>query len=205
MDLGIGSTQGSFLSRRFGRQKTNVSSYNFHLSHHWNSEKSRTSIGMKGSSGTIKYVDKFNPEKFIFTAWGPFIAHDRKLVGVRLGIILPYEESREVEYGERGIFLFHFRLGNLKSYYLDYSLFDMPALGVYPEPYLSFGFLNFGFGDESGATNFRIAYSQIQYEPAWSISYRFPFRQTPFILEFAAHIQEFWMLSFGTVYRFDMN
>ncbi|MCB9038159.1 MAG: hypothetical protein H6557_16205 [Lewinellaceae bacterium] len=63
------------------------------------------------------------------------------------------------------IFLTGARLGAV-----DVGYYDFPGVHFYPEPIVSFGLVNWGFNDRSGATNLRLGIASLRKERALMIT-----------------------------------
>ncbi len=210
IEMGGGFTTGAYddISRDCDgnivqQEKIKNNSLNFEGSYNWGVKNGRVGLGLRGSSGATKGAPTVADKVYKYNTFGGYVALDKKAIGLRPGILFVSTDGGS-GYG-KVLPTFNLRVGKLSKYHIDYSLWDNPGFGFYPEPVSSFGIANFGFGDPSGAKNLRLALSSINGENAFSLSFRSPIGNIPLMADGALHIQKKAMFSLGLRYRFDMQ
>lgn len=219
IELGVSGSSGSFIKSRYISsnvlthldEKIENRSINFDGSYNWGMRRGRFGIGIKSAFGSIIFtekVDHFNG--FNFTAIGVYGVLESKLIGLKYGgfyINYLYDESYTFRADQLPIL--NIRLGKVRSYYLDLNVNDGIGMGIFPEPFFSFGFFNFGFNDQSGMRKIRLALSGIEEAkdtPLATVGFQHPISQAPLLFAGTVHFgKEKLFCNLGIRYRFDRS
>lgn len=220
IELGISGSSGSFIKGTYIRLNNGLNhvdekivnrSINFDGSYNWGRRRGRFGIGIKGAFGSIIFTEKIDHfNGFNFTAIGVYGVVEGKLIGMKYGMFyINHLPDESYTYPIDRLPILNIRLGKIRSYYLDLNVNDGIGMGIFPEPFFSFGFFNYGFNDQSGMRKLRIALSGIEEAssaPLATVGFQHPISQAPLLFAGTVHFgKEKLFCNLGIRYRFDRS